>query len=168
MREPATTDVADLVVRVATGNVDSFAELYDRTCPYVYGLILQVLQNAAFAEEITQDVYLQVWRTAHQFDPAQGSALSWIVSLAHARAVDRARSEQSNTDRGIADMACNEPDRVDGPLAILTDAQRAAVTDAYYCGRTYREVAADLDVAVPTVKSRIRDGIARLRASALA
>jgi RNA polymerase sigma-70 factor, ECF subfamily len=166
MRQPATTDVADLVMRVADGDVDSFAELYDRTCPYVYGLTLRMLHNTGLAEAITQDVYVEVWRTAVRFDPAEGSALSWIVTLAHARAVEKARSE--HTDRGIPDPACKQPDTVDGPLATLTDTQRAAVTDAYYCGRTYREVAADLDVAVPTVKSRIRDGMARLRSSASA
>ncbi|WP_169585756.1 sigma factor [Antrihabitans stalactiti] len=94
------TELADVVVRIAGGDVDSFAELYDRTCAGVYGITLQVLRDAGFAEAVTEEIYLEVWRTAGKFDPSRGSVLSWLIDMTYARAIERARLERSRTDRG--------------------------------------------------------------------
>ncbi|WP_374101148.1 sigma-70 family RNA polymerase sigma factor [Antrihabitans sp. YC2-6] len=168
-----------LLQRTAGGDKGAFAALYDLTSSRVFGMTLRVLRDPGFAEETSQEVYLQVWRTAGSFDPAKGSAQSWLMTLAHRRAVDRVRSEQSNTDREIVYESKNNPgefdqvteevwDRIERRAVLecldtLTPTQRESVALAYYGGRTYREVAADLGVAVPTIKSRIRDGLIRLR-----
>lgn len=178
-RDVEAAELSEFLARIAGGDIGSFAEFYDRTCSLVYGTALRVLRDTGFAEETTQEVYLQVWRNAGSFDPARGSALSWLMTLAHARAVDRVRAEQSNTDRHVAYETRNrtgefdqvteevlgriERRAVQDGLAELTEVQREAVSMAYYGGRTYREVAADLGVALPTIKSRIRDGLIRLR-----
>ena len=177
-----TTESAELyetMARVANGDADAFAELYDRTSARVHGMVLRVLRDPGYAEETTQEVFLQAWRTASNFDPARGSVLSWLMTLAHRRAVDRVRSEQAGTDR----EALYETTNIAGPfdhvteevtrrlehqsvlacLDSLTDTQRESVAMAYYDGRTYREVASQLGVALSTVKTRIRDGLTRLR-----
>jgi RNA polymerase sigma-70 factor, ECF subfamily len=166
----------------ATGNGDraAFAELYDRTCNRVYGLTLRVLRDVGFAEETTQEVYLQVWREARTFDASRGSATSWLMTLAHHRAVDRVRAEQSYTVRSLLYESRNQTggfdqvsedalDRIERRtvldcLAGLSDAQRESVILAYWGGRTYREVAAVLGIPLPTVKSRVRDALICLRA----
>ena len=178
-RDAEATNLAQLLSGAAHGRQDSFAELYDQTSSRVYGMVLRVLRDPGFAEETTQEVYLQVWRTASSFDPTKGSALSWLMTLAHRRAVDRVRSEQSNSDREIVYETRNHTGEFDQVteevwrrfeqqavldcLDSLTDTQRESVALAYYGGNTYREVAAHLGAAVPTVKSRIRDGLTRLR-----
>ncbi|TSE02082.1 sigma-70 family RNA polymerase sigma factor [Skermania sp. ID1734] len=171
--------LADLLVRSAAGDQHAFAELYDRTSARIYGLVLRIVRDGGFAEETTQEVYLQVWRNAEAFDQSKGSALSWLLTFAHRRAVDRVRAEQSNSVREVVyeasnyrgefDQVSDEVDRrferqaVLDCLETLTETQRQAIEMAYYGGRTYREVADDLNAALPTVKSRIRDGLARLR-----
>ncbi len=178
-RQAEGAALADLLSRAAQSDSDAFAELYDRTSARIYGMTLRVLRDPGFAEETTQEVFLQVWRTASSFDAARGSALSWLMTLAHRRAVDRVRTEQSNTDREIVFETRNQPGEFDQVteevlerfekravlecLDTLTAMQRESVALAYYGGHTYREVAEHLDVAVPTVKSRIRDGLIRLR-----
>ncbi|MEP9415713.1 ECF RNA polymerase sigma factor SigK [Gordonia sp. VNQ95] len=171
--------LSDLLARIADGDTAAFAEFYDLTARRVYGMVRRVLRDAGYSEETTQEVYLQVWRSAHTFDPAAGSALSWLITLAHRRAVDRVRSETAatrrDTDYSAADfvrsfdvvsdeVAGRETrERVQGCLDGLTDRQRESVALAYYNGLTYREVAELLSVALPTIKSRIRDGLTRLR-----
>src|SRR5699024_5830724 len=129
--------------------------------------------------ETVQEVYLQVWRTAPTFDPARGSAMSWLITLAHRRAIDRVRSEQASTDRDTAYGAAGFTAEFDGVAgAVVHNDERRAVADcletaaaverssvdlAYYGGLTYRQVAERLQVAVPTIKCRMRDGLARLR-----
>jgi RNA polymerase sigma-70 factor (ECF subfamily) len=124
-----------------------------------------------------QEVLLEVWRTATRFDPAAGSAAAWIATLAHRRAVDRVRSEQRAAQREaraataaiaydeVADSveASLERERVRRCMAGLTELQRESVALAYYGGYSYREVAQLLGVAVGTVKTRMRDGLIRLR-----
>lgn len=143
-------------------------------------MVLRVIRDSGFAEETTQEVFLQVWRTADKFDPTKGSAVSWLMVLAQRRAIDRVRTEQSNTDREVTYEVNNHRDEFDQVteevwrrieqqavldcLDRLTDAQREAVALAYYGGLSYRETAVSLGVALPTVKSRIRDGLIRLRA----
>ncbi|MGV9711572.1 sigma-70 family RNA polymerase sigma factor [Gordonia sp. NPDC003424] len=177
-----TSDVGALPVllgQISDGDSDAFARFYDLTCDRVYGMVLRVLRDPGYSEEVTQEVFLQVWRSASNFDPDAGSALSWLITLAHRRAVDRVRSESAASRRDIAYGSSDLPPAFDevsesvtaqetarevrGCLEILTDAQRESVSLAYYHGLSYREVAERLTVALPTVKSRIRDGMRRLR-----
>ena len=174
-----TADLDVLLRRVARRDADAFAALYDATRSRVFGLVTRVLRDRGYSEETTQEVYLQVWRSASGFDAAQGSALSWLITLAHRRAVDRVRSEQSGADREarygasnvdsafdvVSEEAARREDRqqVTHCLGTLTDLQRRSVELAYYGGLTYREVSEQLSVTLPTVKSRIRDGLLRLR-----
>jgi RNA polymerase sigma-70 factor (ECF subfamily) len=162
---------------VARGDEAAFAVVYDRAAPAVLGTVRRILRNPAQSEEVMQEVLLEVWRTAARFDPATGSAAAWITMLAHRRAVDRVRSEQRAAQREArsataevgydqvaeAVEASLDRERVRRCLDGLTELQRESVTLAYYGGYSYREVAQLLDVAVGTVKTRMRDGLIRLR-----
>lgn len=172
-------DADDLLTRVARGDDRAFAELYDLVSARVYGLIRRVLRDPAQSEEVTQEVLLTVWRSAARYDEDQGSAMAWVMTMAHRRAVDRVRSEQSSSDRhkrlaardvepaydSVAETVETRLDQeaVRRCLASLTALQRESVTLAYYTGRTYREVAEHLELPVGTVKTRMRDGLIRLR-----
>ncbi|MEU6994320.1 ECF RNA polymerase sigma factor SigK [Streptomyces sp. NPDC046465] len=168
-----------LLLRVAEGDEQAFEELYGLVSGQVFGLVRRVVRDHAQSEEVAQEVLVEVWRIAPRFDPARGSALSWILTLTHRRAVDRVRSVRAARDRearaarygdGPAfDQVAEEVEasldreRVRGCLGHLTDLQRQAVTLAYYDGFTYREVARSLSVPLGTVKTRMRDGLLRLR-----
>lgn len=172
-------ELRTLLYAVADRDQAAFARLYDLTSARVYGMVLRVLRDAGFSEETTQEVFLQVWKTADRYDANQGSPLAWMMTLAHRRAVDRVRSEQSGTDReALYGSSTHSPahdevlesvtqtlesESVVRCLETLTATQRESVRMAYYNGWTYREVAERLDVAVPTVKSRIRDGLIKLK-----
>lgn len=172
-------ELAELLEQVATGDRTAFADLYDRTSSRVYGMVVRVLRDQGYSEEVTQEVYLQVWREAGRFRAEHGSVMSWLLTIGHRRAVDRVRSESSASDResrygqfesavavdGVDDVvvARSEAARARDCLDTLTDLQFQAVTLSYYDGLTYREVAQRLTVALPTVKSRIRDGLKKLR-----
>ena len=171
--------LTDLLLRVARQDRTAFALFYEQTSKRVYGLARRVLIDPDLSEDATQEVYLQVWNTADRFNPALGSPIAWLMTLAHRRAVDKVRSEQSATDRearyGAATQTIDHDDVVDTVtqrleaesvvrcLDTLTETQRESVKLAYYGGLTYREVAEKLGVAVPTIKSRIRDGLLRLK-----
>jgi RNA polymerase sigma-70 factor (ECF subfamily) len=162
---------------VARGDHDAFAAIYDLAAAGVLGIVRRVLRDPAQSEEVMQEVLLEVWRTAARFDPAAGSAMAWIMTMAHRRAVDRVRSEQKAAERELraatatvaydqvtdAVEARLEHERVRRCLSALTDLQRESVTLAYYRGYSYPEVAQLLGVAVGTVKTRMRDGLIRLR-----
>lgn len=173
------TDAGALLRAVAHGDERAFAQLYELIAGRVYGLARRILRDPAAAEDATQEALVEVWRTAPRFDPAKGSALSWIFTIVHRRAVDRVRSEQASADR-LRRLAARSADtpydevveaatahleqlQVRRCLQTLTELQREAVTLAYYGGYTYREVAEVLDTALPTVKTRMRDGMIRLR-----
>ncbi|MDX6262474.1 MAG: polymerase sigma-70 factor, subfamily [Kribbellaceae bacterium] len=170
---------ADLMARVARGDAEAFAELYDLMAPRVYGLIRRVLRNPAQSEEVTQEVMVEIWRTATRYDADRGSLTSWVLTMAHRRAIDRVRSEQSSSDREHAVAAASsiteydevaeavttnlEVEQVRHCLSSLTELQRESVTLAYYGGYSYREVAELLDAKLATIKARMRDGLIRLR-----
>jgi RNA polymerase sigma-70 factor, ECF subfamily len=162
---------------VARGDHTAFGAVYDQAAPAVLGIVRRVLRDPAQSEEVMQEVLLEVWRTAARFDPSAGSATAWIMTVAHRRAVDRVRSEQRAAERELraatASIAYDDvteavettldQERVRRCLGGLTDLQRESVTLAYYGGYSYREVAQLLGVAVGTVKTRMRDGLIRLR-----
>lgn len=167
-----------LLRRAGRGDQSAFGELYDALAPLVYGVVLKVVRDPSHAEEVAQEVFVELWRLAARFDGTKGSAKTWAATLAHRRAIDRVRSEQSARDRQDreANQIVREHDvvaaevestldraRVRRALDQLSELQREAVELAYFGGHTYREVAVLLDVAEGTVKSRIRDGMIRLR-----
>lgn len=171
--------VTTLLTRVAAGDETAFAALYDVVVARVFGLARRITRNDALAEEVAQDVLVEVWRTAPRFDQHRGSAIGWILMLTHRRAVDRVRRSSAQAARD-ANEAARQPvqEPIDEPLlrreegaevrsalTRLTDLQREAVELAYYGGRTYREVADELEIPEGTAKSRLRDGIRHLRAT---
>ena len=174
-----TTDLSELLRAAATGDETAFADLYDATSARLYGLVLRVVRDPAQAEEVTQEAFLDVWRASARFDPAAGSAMGWMLTIAHRKAVDRVRSAQAATDRedhygartqdrsfdATAEQAERSLDaqRVRRALGTLTDTQRGAVELAYLGGYTHTEVATLLGVPLGTAKTRIRDGLIRLR-----
>jgi RNA polymerase sigma-70 factor (ECF subfamily) len=173
------SDLDALLRRVARRDADAFAALYDHTRSRVYGLVIRVLRDPGYSEETTQEIYLEVWRTAEAYDSAKGSALSWLLTMAHRRAVDRVRSEQAAGQResrygatsverpGDLDadsaIAADERRRVAACLDSLTDVQRQCIEMAYYGGLTYSEVSQRLAANLSTIKSRMRDALRGLR-----
>jgi RNA polymerase sigma-70 factor (ECF subfamily) len=176
---PGEVSDGDLLVRTARGDTTAFSTLYDRVTPSVFGLVRRILRNPAQSEEVTQEVMLDVWRTATRYDAARGSAHAWILTIAHRRAVDRVRSEQAAADRSelvgarsteidfdqVSDTVTTrlEVEQVRRCLDTLTELQRESIALAYYEGYTYPEVAQRLDAKLPTIKARMRDGLIRLR-----
>jgi len=172
-------DLAALLKQAARGDRGAFAAVYDATAARVHGLVLRVVRDRAQAEEVTQEVFLEVWRQSSRFDPALGSALAWLMTIAHRKAVDRVRSADSAARRdqtyhqanqmpdhdvtAEAAQASLEARRVRAAVRDLTDVQREAIELAYFGGYTHTEVAALLDLPLGTAKTRIRDGLIRLR-----
>ena len=175
----AGRDLDALLHQVARRDTDAFAALYDNTKARVYGLVARVLRDAGYSEETTQEIYLEVWRTANAYDSTKGSALSWLMTMAHRRAIDRVRSEQATGQREsrygaatvgrcddrVADsaIAADERRRVAECLESLTDVQRQCIDLAYYGGLTYAEVSQRLSANLSTIKSRMRDALRGLR-----
>ena len=171
--------IDELVSRVATGDQAAFSDLYDNTASRLLGLVKRILVDHAQSEEVAQEVFLEIWQTATRFDRSKGSALSWMLTMARRRAIDRVRSAQAGRDRdvriGIRDYGTEfdhvsesvevriESERVKTAMSSLSDLQRQAVTLAYYGGYTQTEVAEMLSIPLGTVKTRIRDGMIRLR-----
>jgi len=175
---PGGADLVALLNRVGRGDEDAFSAVYEQVAPTVFGLVQRVLRDPAQAEEVAQEVMLDVWRAASRFEPDRGSPQAWVATIAHRRAVDRVRSAQAATRRddqaaaqapeghdGVAEAveAKLERERVRRCLGALTELQRESIVLAYYGGHTYREVAGLLGIALGTTKTRMRDGLIRLR-----
>ena len=175
---PSPNPVESALLASARGDATAFAMLYDLCSAAVYGLIRRILRDRAQSDEVMQEVMLEVWRLAPRFDPERGSASAWIMTIAHRRAVDRIRSEVAEQGRlrragsqaptagvSVQDDVIDDLDRqrVRSALAGLTDIQRSSIELAYFGGLTQTEIAALLDVPLGTVKTRIRDGLIRLR-----
>jgi RNA polymerase sigma-70 factor, ECF subfamily len=164
-----------LLERVAAGDVDSFAALYDRYSRAVYSLACGMLANTQIAQEITQEVFEGIWRGAGAFTPGRGTARSWILALAHHKSVDalrrlrvRAAEPLFDTHPGETDVVALALQRVEGAevrtaLGTLSEPQRAVLMLAYYGGYTQHEIAERLRIPLGTVKTRMRDGLQRLR-----
>lgn len=169
----------ELLSAVADGDRDAFSDLYDEIAGTVYGLARKVVVDPSRAQEIAQDVLLEVWRKASGFDPERGSAITWIAVMTRRRAIDVVRSSESSRSREekmIADsgddpdpvsdvvVSLDERRQVRRAMAALTDLQREALELAFFRGLSHREVAAELETPLGTVKTRIRDGLSRLSA----
>lgn len=179
LRAVRSSEPEDLMSKVALGDESAFAALYDQLSGRIYGLVLRVMRDPAQSEEVTQEVFVEIWRTASRYQRDRGSVLAWSMTLAHRRAVDRVRSVQSSTDREnriairdqerpfdvVADEVAGRLERqqVRRCLDTLTPLQHESVSLAYYQGYTYGEVARLLDTPLGTIKTRLRDGLIRLR-----
>ncbi len=175
----AAPDPAVLLQLVARGDESAFERLYDVVAAPVFGLVRRILRDPAQSEEVTQEVMLELWRTAARYSPERGSPMTWVMTMAHRRAVDRVRSVQAATDREdrahrqeaarpfdeVAEQvgARIEYEQVRRCLGSLTELQRQSVELAYYRGLTYREVADLLSAPLGTIKTRLRDGLIRMR-----
>ncbi len=175
--------LADLMQRTGRGDAQAFDEVYSLMSGSVYGLALRVVRDPHLAEDVAQEALVEVWRTAARFQPERGSARSWVLTIAHRRAVDRVRSEQSQADRAaqaaVEAEHAQAPDehelvldsmhlewraaRVRAGLGTLTALQREAVELAFLKGFTHTEAATALGVPLGTAKARIRDGLIKLR-----
>jgi len=169
--------LAELLSRTAQGDHGAFEAVYDQVAPTVFGTVRRVVRDPCLSEEVTQEVFIEIWRTASRFNATKGSPSAWVATIAHRRAVDRVRAEQRSADRDrraaspivaydeVAESVEHNMDieRVRHCLKRLTDLQREVVTLAYYRGYTYREVAELLGVPAGTVSTRMRDGLIRLR-----
>jgi RNA polymerase sigma-70 factor, ECF subfamily len=175
----APPDVA-LVRRLLQRDVNAFEELYDRHSRIVYGLVLRILQQASTAEEVVQDVFLQLWRNAAQYDTSRGPFLPWLLTLSRNRALDhlRLKSERQRRREDQSDelpAVITVPDfesrldlkrralRVRELISALQPQQRRAIELAYFEGLSHSEIAAKLQEPLGTVKSWIRNGLLKLK-----
>ena len=172
-------DLADLLKACGRGDESAFARLYDATSSRVVGLAVRVVRDPAQAEEVAQEAFLDIWKNSGRFDPAKGSPLGWMLTIVHRKAVDRVRSAEASTRRDTSYHQQNQPidhdstaeaaaasleaRRVRVALQSLTAVQRQALELAYFGGYTHTEVATMLELPVGTAKTRIRDGLIRLR-----
>ncbi len=179
LESTAPASKEELLGRVARGDESAFGDLYDQMAPRVLGLVKRLLIDHAQSEEVTQEIFLEIWQSASRYEAQRGGASTWILTMAHRRAVDRIRSSQAGRDRdtkiGIRDLAVEydnvsetvetriEHERVEKAMSRLTELQRQAISLAYYGGLSHSEVAERLHIPLGTVKTRLRDGMIRLR-----
>ncbi|MER5948424.1 sigma-70 family RNA polymerase sigma factor [Streptomyces sp. NPDC001904] len=172
-------DLAKLMAAVGQGDQEAFAALYDAVAGPVFGTVHKVLRDHAQSEEVAQEVFVEVWRTASAYRPERGSVITWLLTLAHRRTVDRIRSVESAAARDHkAALLAHTPEfdevseqvearfereQLRRCLQSLSEIQRESVTLAYYRGLTYKEVADTLSTPLGTIKTRLRDGLIRLR-----
>jgi RNA polymerase sigma-70 factor (ECF subfamily) len=171
-------DIEGLIARLGAGDKRAFASFYDRTAAFVFGLLLRILGDRAAAEEVAQEVYVQLWRTATTFDAGRSSALGWIATVARSRAIDRLRADASL--KNAVHRLAEQPVRSQGPspeeeaslrerrarvleaLATLPPEQRSALELAFFEGLSHSEIARKTDTPLGTVKTRIRAAIGKL------
>lgn len=176
--EGSSGAVDELLLATAQGDREAFAAMFDAIAPKVVGVVRRVVRDPSRSDEVAQEVLTEVWQKAKRFDPERGSAMSWIMTIAHRRAVDAVRSTQASRDREdrigrrttrpfdetseqVEDRA--ERGQLHDALGTLTPLQRESIELAYFGGHTYREVAELLDKPLGTVKTRMRDGLIKLR-----
>ena len=179
----ATTEHARLerlLMLAAAMDRDAFAELYDATAPRLYGLAVRIVRDHALAEDVLSDVYLQVWRTAGDYDPARGTVLAWLGVMCRSRALDALRRwrgrDATGVERDSVDLSSETPPapldvleafergtRVHAAVAELTAVQRELVGLAYFRGYTHQELAAFLDMPLGTVKTHLHRALKALR-----
>ena len=171
--------LGDQLLASGRGDASAFAAMYESLSPRVYGLVQRVLQDVHQSEEVTQEVFLEIWQTSTRFDPTRGSAPSWVMTLAHRRAVDRVRSAEASRRRDTTEVersrttpidetatsahASLDAQEVRAALGTLPDFQRQALELAYFGGHTHLEVSRMMRIPLGTAKTRIRDGLVRLR-----
>ena len=171
--------LSELVARIASGRQEALAELYDRTAPRVFGLVRQIVSDTEIAEEVTHDVFVQVWRDASAYDVNRGKPSTWLFTLARSRAIDRLRSisryRKNEEPLEAAAHVASDPDpaqdwalatrrrRVHEALSSLSRAQREVILIAYFRGLSHSEIAEQLGQPLGTVKTRIRLAMIRLR-----
>jgi len=166
----------DLLAAIARGDEQALAALYDRFGGVAYGVAFRILRDASLAQDAVQDAFLAAWRTAAAFDPARGSASTWLLTLVHRRAVDVVRREERRRADSLEDVPVAAGDATDetaelreqrravqGALAQLPDDQRQALELAYYGGLSQSELAERLGVPLGTIKSRMFAALGRLR-----
>ncbi|WP_342320203.1 sigma-70 family RNA polymerase sigma factor [Corynebacterium mayonis] len=171
-------DIDELMLLVASGDEAAFGTLYDALAPHVLGLTTHILRNRAQAEEVTQEVFIEVWRDAHKFDPTQGKATSWVLRLSKLRAIDRLRSWRSAQARDQADYAERlttwvaaedeahahlESQALQELIDSIGEPHRTALMLAYFGEMSHKEIAEVSGVALGTAKTRVRDGLKKLR-----
>ncbi|MGW1611615.1 ECF RNA polymerase sigma factor SigK [Streptomyces sp. NPDC002285] len=178
-RRIGTSETDRLLVSVAAGSQDAFSRLYDAAAGPIYGIACRVLQDPARAEEVTQEVMLEVWQSAPRYRPESGHAMTWMLTIAHHRAVDSVRTLQRSAEReravsqheatpafdDVVDAveALGECEQVRSCLKELSTELRQPVVLAYYEGLTHTEIASRLSLPLGTVKSRLRRALTRLR-----
>jgi RNA polymerase sigma-70 factor, ECF subfamily len=171
-----------LIQRIAQGDQQALAPLYDETSRFVYALALRILQDYGLAEEATMDVYLQIWRQAHSYEPARGNPSAWLLNMARSRAIDllrrkarKKRLEESLEAAGSMVASTHDPEqasllgeeqrRAREALAQLNPEQREVIEIAYFAGLSHSEIAESLGLPLGTIKTRIRSGMMKLRES---
>lgn len=168
-----------LLERVSGGDQTAFDRLYERFSPRVFGLANRIVRDPSQAEEVAQEIFLEIWRRASRFDRSRGSGTAWIMTLTHGRSVDRVRQAQASRARDLKATVDNFDREIDSVsetvashadavqvhecLDTLTTLQRQSITLAYFGGLTQREVGEKLNTPLPTIKTRVRDGLIRLR-----
>jgi RNA polymerase sigma-70 factor (ECF subfamily) len=173
--------LADLIIDSAAGNEDAFAELYDRTHREAHLCALRILRSPAHTVEVLQEAYLEIWLKSASYEVSRGSTMGWIRMIVTRRAIDRVRQVTSASARELADAERSHmtevgdvgdevASRVDalrirGALALLSEVQGEAVRLKYLEGRSLKDIAAQLDLPLSTVKSRLRDALVRLRST---
>ncbi|WP_040495871.1 sigma-70 family RNA polymerase sigma factor [Ilumatobacter nonamiensis] len=173
-------ELSALVDRVVEGDREAFASIYDELAPMVFGVVKRVLRDPAMSEEVTQEVFVEIWSSIAKFDPDRASLSTWTVTIARRRAVDRVRREQSQRNRiealaaqddrneevGVDDevVATAEAQRVRLAVAGLPDDQREVIQLAFIDGCAHGAIADRLNLPLGTVKGRVRGGLRRLRA----
>jgi RNA polymerase sigma-70 factor (ECF subfamily) len=174
MHRPEAADDIRLIARIRAGEPGAMSELYDRYSSVVYGVALRVLQDAAAAEDVLQDIFLQLWRKPDAFDSSRGSLVAWLAVIARHRAIDRLRQRRPETDieevviAGTTDLR-DETERslviekVRAALVEMSPDQRKALEMAYFQGLTHSEIAERTGEPLGTIKTRIRSGLQALR-----